>query len=98
MVSVGTVDFGNGSGKVMQAAFAAPPRCGFGTVSFYIDNLEAANKIAEFAFDGVNFSTGNWNTFAIRETELLRKVSGSHRVFIKLEGNSFCNLQSWQVK
>lgn len=98
VVSVGTVDFGNGSGRDMHAAFAAPPRCGFGTVSFYIDNLEAANKIAEFAFDGVNFSTGNWNTFAIRKTELLRKVSGSHRVFIKLEGNSFCNLQSWQIK
>jgi len=98
VVSVGTVDFGNGDGKVMQAAFAVPPRCGFGTASFYIDNLESANKIAEFAFDGVNFSTRDWNTFAIRQTELLCKVQGSHRVFIKLEGNSFCNLQSWQIK
>ncbi len=98
IASAGTVDFGNGSGKMLAAAFAAPPRCGMGVVSFYIDDMQENNKFAEFSFDGRSFNTRDWNTFAIRQTPLLRKVTGKHRVFIKLEGSSFCNFQSWQVK
>jgi hypothetical protein len=60
--------------------------------------MQENNKFAEFSFDGRSFNTRDWNTFAIRQTPLLRKVTGKHRVFIRLEGSSFCNFQSWQVK
>jgi len=98
VVSVGTVDFGDGSGSVLAASFAAPPRCGLGVAEFYVDDLQTANKIAEFTFNGKDFSTPNWNTFAFREAPLLQQITGKHQVFIKLQGSSFCNLRSWQIK
>jgi len=65
---------------------------------FYVDDLQTANKIAEFTFNGKDFSTPNWNTFAFREAPLLQQITGKHQVFIKLQGSSFCNLRSWQIK
>ncbi len=98
VVSVGTVDFGDGSFKTLEATFSAPMRSGLGSTSFYIDSLKNENKIAEFIFDQKQFLTESWRTFAPREQVVTRKITGKHRVFIKFEGSSFCNLQSWRMK
>jgi len=98
VVSVGTVDFADGSAQILEATFAAPPRSGLGKAEFYIDDLQSKNKFAEFVFDQKSFLTDSWNTFRSRQQKINQKITGQHRVFIKLEGSSFCNLQSWRMK
>jgi hypothetical protein len=98
VVSVGEVDFGDGSAGTLEATFSAPPRSGLGITSFYTDSLAPENKFAEFLFDQKCFLTESWRTFEPRCQKISRKITGKHRVFVKFEGSSFCNMQSWRMK
>ena len=91
----GTGDFGTGGEGEFEVELSAPSYSNGGTISFHLDDPEG-QPAATLTLDRAKVLTRDWQDFRNFRCKAAAPIVGKHRVFIRIKGNSACNLRSWR--